>query len=110
MSITATIEGKTFAGWHMGRPLYEDASLVIEDGFAAVERTWRERLFTLPWHPWGRAKDIQLWKPDPTIYVFKPDGRNEIAQFVDFGGEIWITHPHTASQLKLNRPYERKDP
>ncbi len=102
-----TVHGKPFVGFVEGWPAYEDMNLVVEDGFASVERSWRERLFTRPWHPWGRAKDVQLWKPDPSIYKYKPDGRIAIAQHVGPTGEIIIGHPSTLAVLRIEIERQR---
>lgn len=52
-----------------------------------VERTWKERLFTLPWKPFRKTKTIIPQIPSKQIYGL-PDG-------------TWVMHPDTFHQLKV---------
>jgi len=57
-----------------------------------VKRTWRERLLSWPWRPFGKWKSIKI--PDPKIYCFD-DG--------DYGGmfpsTMYVGHPVTVKKL-----------
>ncbi len=33
-----------------------------------LARTWRERLFTRPWHPWQAERTVTHTIPDPRLY------------------------------------------
>ena len=48
-----------------------------------VPRTWRERLFTLPWRPLRKMKYMTV--PDPALYAFR-------------GG--MVGHPATVARLR----------
>ena len=55
-----------------------------------VRRTWKERLFSLPWTPLIKLKEItekiQTQLPDPNLYVI--------------GNTIIVGHPSTVLKLK----------
>ena len=50
------------------------------------QRSWYERLFTLPWRPWVTTKIVVYNDPDPNLYQIAP---------LSFVG-----HPATIAQVK----------
>ena len=64
-----------------------DANLTEDGEPCEVSRTWKERLFTLPWKPLQKTKTVIPQVPSKQIYGF-PDGR-------------WVMHPDTFHQLKV---------
>lgn len=52
-----------FANAEALRRLHEDAKLLELLGPTYRTRSWRERLFTLPWRPWKRLAVDDQWTP-----------------------------------------------
>lgn len=75
----------------LSRPLYglkviEDKNLTIHDGTTTITRSWKERLFTLPWRPWVATKEISNIIPNPEFFYIRHKG-------------IVLAHPVTARKL-----------
>ena len=61
----------------------------IED-YRTVDRSWKERLFTLPWRPWAMAKEIhdpQFYQLGDTI-VCSPASAERLRTFVGVDNAI----------------------
>lgn len=71
----------------LGIRIIEDASLTIVGDPIEVERSWKERLFSLPWRPWKKVKIIIPQVPDPHIYQFEG---------------TMVMHPTIVKQIKEN--------
>ncbi len=55
-----------------GQLVYTDLSLVIQDGYKTINRSWKERLLTFhPWNPFKKTKKVSNFIPDPTVYQTK---------------------------------------
>jgi hypothetical protein len=48
----------------LGYKVIESRHMVVTE---AIQRTWRERLFSRPWRPWRKTRII--CKPDPNVYI-----------------------------------------
>jgi hypothetical protein len=55
-----------------GMPVHADKMFVVSRT-EEVRRTWRERLFTLPWRPLRRTKRVVRLVPDPEVFMM--DGK-----------------------------------
>jgi hypothetical protein len=52
-----------------GITVFKNPSLVIQRD-EIVKRTWKERLFSLPWRPWIDIRLVIHYDPDPHVYVY----------------------------------------
>ena len=59
------------------------------------KRTWKERLFTLPWHPWKSIKTVYYPEAIPAIYRI--------------GNQI-VGHPAIIAELKAEIDHIRAEP
>lgn len=58
-----------------------------------VNRTWKERLFTLPWKPWIKIRVIKKVIPKDAVYIINNCG--------DYGLEkVLVCHPAMTERLK----------
>lgn len=71
-----------------GVRIYTNEHLVLQER-KQVERTWRERLFTLPWRPLRRYRTIVTCRPNPSPMLMYVNGQ-----------PIFFMHPETFQQLK----------
>lgn len=53
-----------------GLQVIEDCNLTVVVT-EVKNRSWKERLFTLPWRPWESTKDELVTKPNPNLYKIK---------------------------------------
>lgn len=67
-----------------GLRIIENPLLVVPGEPRTVRRSWRERLFSRPWHPWTPTKTIVPMVPDPSAYAL---------------GGCYVMHPATARAL-----------
>lgn len=51
----------------MGMRVIVDSQLVEPDGTVDVRRTWRERLFSIPWRPLEATKPVQTFRPSREV-------------------------------------------
>ena len=88
-------------------------NLVVQKGFDTIRRTWRERLFTLPWRPLRATREVPHYEPDPNLYLIPSglllrfygnppdspgvDARRLVGQL---GPQVFIGHPATINTLK----------
>ncbi len=70
----------------LGLQIIENKNMVIEDGTTIIKRSWRERIFSRPWRPLQRTREITRFVPDPDVYLIRD--RN-----------IIIAHPVTVTKL-----------
>jgi hypothetical protein len=64
-----------------------DESLTEAGEPLTVNRTWKERLFTLPWNPLRKTKTVIPQVPSTQIYGM-PDGK-------------WVMHPEMFRRLEV---------
>lgn len=57
----------------LGMDIYENPAMVVPGKPERVRRTWRERLFSLPWRPLQATRVVIPMVPDPQIYGFNTD-------------------------------------
>ena len=71
---------------------------ILENSLLTVtksrNRTWPERLFSLPWRPWRRIKSWQ--EPDPNVLKMKIPGITGIG----LEREVLVAHPATAQRIR----------
>lgn len=67
--------------------ILENPFLVVDGESYEVPRTWKERLFTLPWHPFKRTKTIIPKVPNKNVYFAN-------------NGTVCIAHPETARIIR----------
>ena len=53
--------------------IIENSLLAVAGPTYEVRRTWRERLFSLPWRPSKATRAVTPWIPSPHAYAL-PDG------------------------------------
>jgi len=68
-----------------GMRIVEDPHMLVPGEPETIDRTWGERLFSLPWRPWKATKVIIPMIPS-----------KEVLRYQDY----WIMHPVVAAQLK----------
>jgi len=68
-----------------GMRIIENPNLLVPGEPKIIVRTWKERIFSLPWRPWRASKTIIPMVPS-----------KEILQY----GNRWIMHPSMAEQIK----------
>lgn len=56
-----------------------------------VKRSWKERLFSLPWKP------LETWKPDHRVHLCHTEY-----------GSVYFAHPETIARIKQNNEKFRK--
>ena len=78
----------------LGLQIVENQDMVVEDGITIVKRSWRERIFSRPWRPLQRTKEIIRFVPDPYVYLIRD--RN-----------IIIAHPITV--IKLHQEIQKRE-
>lgn len=78
---------------YAGLAFHESNSLTVPVGKKATWRSWRERLFTLPWRPWRKFNVTTLYGPDPDVYIV--------------GSKIVVGHPVTLNKIKQAIENER---
>ena len=62
------------------------------------DRTWGERLFTLPWRPLIRE---HVWhEPDPDIYVMEMPKLNFLNSKIESVEKTIVGHPETIAKLE----------
>lgn len=64
----------------------ENINLTVPGPLKTVPRTWRERLFSLPWRPLQATRQVQTYVPDPNVYRLE-------------NGMV-VGHPVTIAQLR----------
>lgn len=64
----------------------ENTNLTIPGPVDVIRRTWKQRLFTLPWRPLKTHLRLQTYIPDPNYYVIH--------------NQTVVAHPVTISKLK----------
>lgn len=70
-----------------------ESDLCVVEREVTVERTWKERLFSLPWRPLRTTKVVVERHPDPMLRML--------------GDGIIVCHPAVAFQLRaefMERP------
>lgn len=70
---------------YSGYRLIEDINLTVPGPDRVVRRTWRVRLFTLPWRPLAANRTEPTVLPDPSMYA---------------SGDMIIAHPETMRRIK----------
>ena len=76
------------------RQIIENKNMTIADGTIIIKRSWRERIFSRPWRPLQRTREIIRFIPDPHIYLIR--GKNMI-----------VAHPTTA--IKLRQEIQKRE-
>lgn len=63
--------GLLYQGGIAGMPIYTSPHLPIyEKRTITVKRSWRERLFSRPWRPWMKMKEIEVEDPErPAVWM-----------------------------------------
>lgn len=51
--------------------------------------TWKERLWSWPWRPWIKTREIMIHVPDPNVYRIR-----------GLSGWTFVCHPETARTLR----------
>lgn len=46
-----------------------DESLVVPGPPEIIKRTWKERLFSMPWKPLKKTKTVATWLPSPKVIM-----------------------------------------
>ena len=69
-----------------GINIVEDINLTLPGETIEVERSWKERLFTLPWRPFTKTKIKMLMLPSPELYLFREHN-------------LIVGHPETIKKL-----------
>lgn len=69
----------------VGLRIIEDSTMVIDGEPIKVVRSWKERIFSLPWRPLKRAKIVVSKVPNPNVYRYK---------------DYMVMHPDIAKQLR----------
>lgn len=64
----------------------ESVTLTVPGPIEIVARTWRERLFSLPWRPLQATRQVQTYVPDPNVY--------------QLGNGLVVGHPVTIARLR----------
>ena len=80
----------TIYGSNFGIRIIENVNLV-DLKIEFVNRTWKERLFTIPWTPWKKTKVVQHKIPKQEFYLI--DSK-------EFGGKVVICYPVMVDELK----------
>ena len=76
------------AGWINGITIIEDPNLLrFED--TLEKRTWKERLFTLPWNPFKLNKTVIISLPSEEVYFVGERGDRKI-----------VCHPEMVEKIK----------
>lgn len=75
-----------------GVPIYTSEPLT-EPKVEVVQRTWRERLFSRPWHPMQKTKEITIYVPSLKCLV------SDTATGV-FGRKCFIMHPVMLQKIR----------
>ena len=65
----------------------------------SINRTWKERLFTLPWKPWVNTKVIEKRIPKQEAYIVKMGNRYSIYNSIG-SQNIIVCHPVMVDELK----------
>lgn len=76
--------------------MYESANSIEIDADnptkpETIKRSWKERLFSLPWRPWVKTKVIRVPNYKPAIYrvgnrfIYHPALKAEIMKAVEVG-------------------------
>ena len=60
---------------YRGYQLIESSYLVDRGPDKLIDRTWKERLFSLPWTPFKKTKVVETYVPSDKMYVI---GRDKI--------------------------------
>jgi hypothetical protein len=72
-----------------GITIFKNPSMVIQHN-EIVKRSWKERLFFLPWRPWVKIRVVVHYDPDPNLYT----ATNKMGMI----DTIW-GHPATLAKL-----------
>ena len=70
-------------------PILESPHMVVTLPPEKVKRSWRERLFSLPWRPLQTHYTVVRHVPDPNVY-----------RIAGPSGPILVCHPVTAHELR----------
>jgi len=81
----------------MALPIWENENLVDERMY---RRTWRERLFTLPWEPWLDRKTVKV----PSTVIYRTDVALPFSPYkggVPQKRPVLMCHPMMAERIRF---------
>lgn len=79
---------KQFSGFLYDYKILEDPTMTVLTN-VRIRRTWRERLFSIPWQPWTATREVIQNMPSDKIITFVVDGQH-----------VAVMHPNLASNFR----------
>jgi len=78
--------------------IIEDVNLVDVE-MNIVNRSWKEKLFSIPWKPWIKTKVVEKRIPKQEVYIMKMG--NRYTGYNSIGSQnIIVCHPCMINELK----------
>lgn len=78
-----------------GYRVYTDTSMIVISGTIEIKLTWKQRLFSRPWHPLMTHITENTYEPSREVIISETN-------------HMMIMHPHTLKELEKAIKNEQK--